>query len=156
MDEITWRAPEFHYQEKHLEWYLFITVTVIAFFCFALWQQNLLFGIFLVIGALLIFHLANEQPRVHEFRITNAGIHVSDITTYKFPELEGFALEHTGSHASGFAIIRLQSRHRFWPYIHIFVPIEHVHDIQQALLRHIPQFEFEHTVTDALIHLFKL
>ncbi len=156
MEEIVWDGPEFHFQEKDLDWYLLIGVTGVVLLSFALWQHNLLFAFFVLISLALVVALAHHEAPMHRHRVDQHGIHISHMKTYHFRDLEGFAVEHTGELASGWGTIRLLSRHSFMPYVHIFIPVDQLHHVRTFLAAHIEEFQYEHTLTDALLHWFRI
>ena len=85
-------APEFEHRPKSVSWYwisIIIAATVIAF---AIWEQNFLFGIFIVIAEVLFITWGNEAPAMVDFALTDSELAIGDAKRYAIKLFENFSV----------------------------------------------------------------
>ena len=90
--QISWRAPEFEYHEKTAGWYWTTVVIALIILAFALWQQNFLFGVFVIIAEILLVIWANKKPEIVEFVVGEKGILVDEKRNYSYSEIENYSV----------------------------------------------------------------
>ncbi|MBU6142141.1 hypothetical protein KGO95_03455 [Patescibacteria group bacterium] len=143
-EKIVWHAPEFEYIHKDLEWYWTTLIASAVLFLIAIWQQDLLFAIFIVIAEALFIHWAREYPRTLKFMIDDRGIEIGHIKSYTYVHLSGF---HILTHSDHGELI-LRTKTRLHPYTRIIVVKEDIPDIKAFLRRHLPEIEYEESLSD--------
>ena len=71
---LQWEAPEFEYREKTVSWYWITIIVAACLIAFAVWQQNYLFGFFIVVAEMLLILWGNKEPRMAKFSLTDSKI----------------------------------------------------------------------------------
>ena len=69
-----WSAPEFEYRPKSVSWYWISIICAAAIIAFAIWEQNFLFGIFVVIAEILLIAWGNEMPATVSITLTESEL----------------------------------------------------------------------------------
>lgn len=91
-DEIySWKAWEFEPHERSRMWYIFASLISVACIIYAVWTENYLFAIIiLMIG--IIFLVNNlRKPKIIDVHITNMGIVVGE-EFHDYKEIKDFSL----------------------------------------------------------------
>lgn len=148
--EIIWKAPEFHYYPKTTAWYywsIFITLLMIVF---AVWQNNFLFGFFIVVAETLILSWGGKKPRDIDFILNEKGLTVGTEKAYSYTELKSFAETNMDIEDSPFVELMLYFQKRLRPTMLVLLPKEKSVAIQSALAKKIPKIEADPTFLDTL------
>lgn len=156
-EEISWQAPEFEYHPKDVSWYWMSVIIAVVLIGLALWQQNLLFILFVAIAWLAVVSVANHFPVVWEFhadkigvRVQKAGSATAPRKEYPWKDIEGFDV-HPGGEAHVDLILKLRSR--FAPFLTLVVHTDDEERIKNFFLAFVPQKEYHPSLADALAKL---
>jgi hypothetical protein len=148
---IEWEAPEFEYRPKGVSWYWASIVVAVLLIAIAAWQQNFLFGFFILVAEALVLVWANRTPTLHAFTLTEKGLHIGEKKFYAVTDLESYS---TDEHWSvDWPSITLYFKRRFRPAARVHVPSERLLEIDQALKRMVPKIEHEETLIETIEHL---
>lgn len=143
-EKIIWHAPEFEYIHKDIVWYWLTVIGAAILFLIALWQQNLLFAIFIVISEVLFMHWAREYPKTLRFAITKKGVEIGDVNSFDYTQIAGFHIIHRTDHGE----LILKTKNRVHPYTKMIVLSEDIPEITEFLKKHIPQIDYEESLAD--------
>lgn len=143
-EKIIWHAPEFEYIHKDIVWYWLSVVGASILFLIALWQNNLLFAIFIVISEVLFMHWAREYPKTLRFAITKKGVEIGDAHYLEYSQIAGFHIIHRHDHGE----LILKTKNRIHPYTKVIVIAEDIPEITEFLKKHIPQMDYEESLAD--------
>ena len=141
---IVWHAPEFEYIHKDIVWYWLTMIGASVLFLIALWQNNLLFAIFIVISEVLFMHWAREYPKTLRFAITKRGVEIGDVKSYEYSHLSGFHIIHRTDHGE----LILKTKNRIHPYTKVIVIAEDIPEISEFLKKHLSEIEYEESMAD--------
>ncbi len=83
-----WTFPEFHRHERTQNWYRLTGLLVFVLVLFSIWTRNFLFGLIVVISA-LILTLFQRTNRDITCRITDDGVEVNGVL-HPFKSLKSF------------------------------------------------------------------
>ena len=122
-------------------------LTIIAaavLFLIALWQHNLLFAIFIVISEVLFMHWAREYPKTIRFAITKKGVEIGHLKSFDYSQIAGFHIIHRTDHGE----LILKTKNRIHPYTKIIVISEDIAEVSEFLKKHIPEIEYDESLTD--------
>lgn len=148
--EITWQAPEFRYQTKDVSWYWTTIGIAGILFLIALWQGNLLFGIFIILAEIMLVVWAKEFPKSLQFEIDAHGVHLDRIASYSYDDLEGFHI-HEGEDGVGELI--LKTKKRMHPYITILLLNDDTQPVREFLKNHLGEIDYEESLSENLSRL---
>ncbi len=143
-DTITWHAPEFKYVHKDIEWYWLTVIVAAVIFLIAIWQRNLLFAFFTVISEFLVLHWAREYPKTLRFALTKNSVRIGGINEYPYSQLAGYHILRHEDHSE----LVFQTKNRLQPYLKILIETDHIPEIKKFLSEHLPEIEYEESLTD--------
>jgi len=149
--EINWQAPEFHYHYKDVSWYWLSVIIAGLIILTAIWQKNLLFALFAVIAEIVIIFWAKERPKILNFKLDNKKVHVDKITAYSYEDLEGFHILEKDD----FNELILKTKSRMHPFIKIIMEDIDISRVRDFLKNHLPEIEYEESLTDHIHKLLK-
>ncbi|MEK7612630.1 MAG: hypothetical protein AAB449_00575 [Patescibacteria group bacterium] len=89
---ITWEVHTHEHRERSSDWYWTLGTLGIVGAALAVWFNNGLLAIILLVGAGSIGFLASRGPREHMIRINTRGI-IIDGTMYAYPTIHSFWVE---------------------------------------------------------------
>lgn len=70
----SWQHQDFAPYPKGKRWYLVSAVVLLLFVALSFWQQNYLFGVFLIMFYMVVLLYENRSPETIEFIITPLGL----------------------------------------------------------------------------------
>jgi hypothetical protein len=147
MKEIRWRSPEFEHYEKGPTWYWLTIIITIILVAFSLWQRNFLFAVFIVIAALVIINWGKKTPREIEFKLDQRSLVIDANKVYPYEILAGFTIRDSE--------LILRRKSRLNPYVKILIPERDRERIKSFLIQHLPEIEYEESLTDHISKLLK-
>lgn len=145
--EITWQAPEFRYRYKDESWYWLTIMAAGILFLISLWQKNLLFAIFIIIAEVMVILWAKELPKNLHFKLDKKGVHLGKIKFYSYEDLSGFHLHEEDGDISELV---LKTKEKLHPYVKILLLTNDAPEIKKFLKKHVPEMEYEESLTDSL------
>ena len=148
--EITWQAPEFRYHDKDVSWFWLSVIAAGIIFLIALWQKNLLFGIFIILAETMVLFWAKEFPKNIQFKLDKRGVHIGKIKSYLYEDISGF---HIIEENDRMAELVLKTKTKLHPYVKILLVNEDVPDIKEFLKNHLEEIEYEESLSDGISRL---
>ncbi len=114
---ISWKIEEYAHREKGPDWFWALGVIAIAGAAIAIIDHDVLFGIFIIIAAIILGFYAARKPDVIEIAISDAGIMIRNYF-YPYEKIKGFAVDEneSGNH------LLLESDRQVVPIISITLP----------------------------------
>lgn len=70
----SWRHQDFVPYPKDMRWYVISVIILLVAVAWSFWQQNYLFGVFLIMFYMVVLLLENRPPEIIDFVITPLGI----------------------------------------------------------------------------------
>ncbi len=146
---ISWDAYEHVHTEKNNDWYwavgiITITATVLAFIF-----NNIIFGIFIIVGAFALVVHSSKKPRMIHCEINDRGIVINDIL-YPFLSLESFWIDAHERPAK----ILIKSHKTFMPYITIHIDEVDPEQVRDILLNYIAETEHSEPLSQKILERF--
>jgi hypothetical protein len=89
--EIHWKANEYVYHEKTVDWYWYFGLTAVVLAGSAIWLHNILFAVIIIIGAFTMLLYANKHPRELEYTANNKEIFF-DENSYLHEDIRYFCI----------------------------------------------------------------
>lgn len=143
-------APEFEYHEKSAAWYWTTVVIALIILAFALWQQNFLFGFFVIMAEVLLVIWANKKPAIVEFVVGEKSIR-ADKRNYQYSELKHYSVDEDSD--PDFTRIIFEPKQRAKVKLDIIIPRAQADEILDFLAEEapgLPEIEYEVKFLDAL------
>jgi hypothetical protein len=147
---LEWETLEHPHVPRTVDWYWAVGLLAVSIAVASFMLDNPLFGIFILLAAILMAVHAHKGPRIVTCKITKSGI-VYHNKMYPFSSLSSFWIhEDRLPHR-----LVISSEHHLVPHIHI--PIENTDpaDIRDALLNHIDEARHKHSLMEALAELLE-
>ena len=152
--EIKWSAPEFEYIQKGIGWYWLTIIVAIVLSAFALWQENVLFAVFVVIAAVLVLTWGKSYPKTIEFTINENGLAIGEQKNYSYGELKGFVVRQ-GYVDSELVEIVFQKKSRLSPYIKILASDQDAEVIKEFLIQYLPEVKYEESLIEHIAKILR-
>ncbi len=152
--EIKWSAPEFEYIQKGVGWYWLTIIVAIILSALALWQENVLFAVFVVIAAILVLSWGKSYPKTVDFELNENGLAIGEQKTYSYGELKGFAIRQ-GYVDSELVEIVFQKKSRLSPYIKILASDQDMETIKDFLIQYLPEIEYEESLIEHIARILR-
>ena len=113
----------------------------------ALYQGNLLFGLFAILAEIILLVVGKEHPRQLVYVANDNGIFVDNELLRARADLGAFALHDMGTR---YLEIILRPRDKFHTYTRILVPRERSELVSNFLSNFLEQFEYEGGMKDVI------
>ena len=88
---LSWTVPEYQKHEKTTTWYIIAGLIGVGLLLFALFTNNFLFALFVVIAGAIIVIIEGQEPQKITITLTEEGIIVGN-KFYDYDEFENFAI----------------------------------------------------------------
>jgi len=137
-DRLVWSAPEYTHHPRSVDWFWGLGLLVIAGSAVAIYLDNALFAIILILSGGILALFALRPPHEIEYSISPEGIVAGD-TLYPFPSLRSYWVTDGVRHEK----IILVSKRRFMPYIVIPVVGYPAEAVREYLEEYLPAVEHE-------------
>lgn len=145
--EIKWTAPEYAYFHKDVSWYWLTVIISVLIVAFALWQRNFLFAVFVVMAEALLLFWGRRNPKNLEFKLNDKTLAIGNQTFYPYESFAGFAVRENE--------IVFKSKNRLSPYMKISAEESKLGEIKKLLSRHLPEIEYEESLTDHIVKMLR-
>jgi hypothetical protein len=151
MQPLAWSALEYEHRQHSSDWFWTLGIIGLGGAILAIVFSNVLFALFIVLGAVTLGLHAIKHPRVVSFEINDRGI-VVDGTLFPYATLESYDIH------DHHRIPRLVIKSQKLVMPHITVPIEEVtpEDVYNALSDKLPMIEVPETLAEKLMEAFGL
>jgi len=153
---IIFKAPDFEYQPKSAGWYLVSVAIALGLIFFALWQNNFLFAIFVIVGELAVISLAARKPSEWKIEINEKEIKIIKEKTEKRFSLENDFVDFgIRDSTENFKELLLRKKLIFNPFLEIYFPAEQEAKIREMISKILPEKEYPLTLMDSISKLFR-
>ena len=142
-----WSAPEFEYRPKGVSWYWISIICAAAIIAFAIWEQNFLFGIFVVIAEILLIAWGNEIPATVNMTLTENDLSIGAAKHYETKLFENFSVdEQNDDWAELFFTFKTKLR----TPLKVMIPKAKIDEVRENLQTIMHEIEFEPSLLDSL------
>jgi len=87
---LSWAFSEYEQHDRSPSWYIFTVLIAIALLVWALWTQNYLFAIILVLASFLLIRQHRNKPTKLTMTLTEDGVDIHGRHFYPFKDFETF------------------------------------------------------------------
>ncbi len=145
---ISWKAPEYEHRPKESSWFWITILIAIICIAFAIWQQNWLFALFIVLAEVLLIIWGNREPDEVKVTVDTSGVKIGDHKFYPRSHIEAFSiLEH--DHTDWHDLVILLDR-RYIPTVRIHVPEHHVENLRAKMRTVYPEYDHQESFFEVL------
>jgi len=88
-DVIAWEIPEYQGEQKTKRWYLIAGLIALALLAYAIYSQNLIFGIIIIFVSILVVMLDGNEPSLLKVILSDKGILVGK-EFYEYDQIDNF------------------------------------------------------------------
>ncbi len=147
---VYWEAPEHNHIEKTGDWYWILGILAVAGSVASMIFNNVLFGVVILLAAMLMFITGNRKPRMLEFEVSANGVRIEH-DLYPYATLESYYLDE-------FNLMNpqliLKSQKLFMPLIIIPIPEEYIVIIEQLVSTRLPEEHLEEPLAHKILEFF--
>lgn len=139
LNKIEWTAPEYKHESKSVDFIWTIGLVAIVVFVLAIWRQNYLFSVFVLIagGSLILFSI--RQPQNVNFVIETKGLTMGK-EKYEWKNIKGFNIKKEEGTMS---TLLVEINKYLLPVYPITLPTELIPNVREELTKVIPNIELE-------------
>lgn len=146
---ISWDAPEHYHTEKNSDWYWAVGIITITAVVLAIIFNNIIFAIFLLVGAFALVVHATKRPRIIHYEINDRGVVIGDIL-YPFLTLDSFWVDAQEVPPK----VLIKSHKTFMPYISIHIEEVDPEKVRDILLNYIAETEHREPLSQKILERF--
>jgi len=144
--EIKWHGYEYEYEEKTTDWYFAVGVIAVAIAVTSVILDNVLFAIFILIGAFSLALHSAKKPNVMEFSVNQKGLLVGN-KLYLYSDLDSFCINNDGP----FINLLIKSKKIVMPYIIVPVDGERAEEIKNFLKNFLAEEELHEPLSHRVL-----
>lgn len=147
---VYWEAPEHRHVEKTMDWYWVVGIIAISASIASIIFENILFGIVILLGAVVVTLYNHREPRIISFEISSRGVRI-DRDLYYYSSLESFYIDDTNPYGPQLLI---KSRGLLTQLLIMQLPEEHLDSIEDILESKLPEEHLEEPLTHQILEYF--
>ena len=151
---LIWVAPEYEHRPKGISWYWLTIIASALLIALAVWQENFLFAVFVVIAEILVLIWAGRKPRNITFSLSERGLAIEGAKSYPFRDIRAFSIDDEGFDLEWPHLI-LHFHHHFRPLLKVKLPKDRIEEARRALRTRVPEIPHEGSLMDAIEHLVR-
>ncbi|MEX1013838.1 MAG: hypothetical protein WDZ80_01615 [Candidatus Paceibacterota bacterium] len=144
---VKWRAAEYEYFEKSINWYAIVILATFILVVFSLWQGNFFFAVFMILAGFMVVSLGKKKPRVLDLTINNKGVGVGKDDFYLYEDLEGFDVREN-DHRLNEIIVKKQTTLN--PFIKLRIDSNMMEDAVEILKDNLEKKNYEESAVDTV------
>lgn len=147
---LQWFFPEYRLQKKNPDWFWAVGIIAVAAAIVSLLYNDILFAIFILLGAFTLMMYAVKQPRIISFSLDERGIRIND-EHHPFLSLKSFWIHQ---YESGDILI-IESGKMLSPYLRIPIAEDIQTDrLRKLFLENLPEKEHHESLLEAIMERF--
>ncbi len=145
-EQIVWEIKPHDHIERSDKFYFIIFSAIVVLLLFSIWQNNFLFGIFVIMAGGTIIFLSSQKPQDYKFKLTQDALMVGEgDEIYYYSGLSHFDIyRYSPEHQELFIVFKKRIR----PNLSIRIHPRDVEKIKDFLSDKIPQKKVEPSIFD--------
>jgi hypothetical protein len=150
--KLSWKSYEHtHKEDKSQDWFWALGFVALSVAVAAILLHNTLFGLLILLAALVLGLSANKEPQENAYSITTRGITIND-KLYPYKTLEAFWIDETRPNRT---LLIIDAQKPFMPHLIIDVSDEiDVDELQDYLLDYLPEEELFESPAHRIAEMF--
>lgn len=149
---ITWQAYEYEPRHKSYSWFWVLGIIGSGAFIAALFLDNILFAVLIVISVLILALFAARKPQVLTYQVTDTSFAIND-RIFPYKELRAFWISENDP---DYPKLLMEARSTFTPLLFIHLNDINPQIIRQVLQKHLKEEEISEPVSHHLLSLLGL
>lgn len=137
---ISWVAPEYIHRPKSVDFLWGVGLLGLAGSVTAMIFGNVIFGIFIILSAVMLIIFSVKHPNEANFEINKDGI-LFDKEMHKYKNIKGFKIKE----ANPYSKLLIETNRYFLPLYTLPLPHELEDDVYNVLSQIIPEEDIEET-----------
>jgi hypothetical protein len=147
---ILWEAPEHRHVEKGNDWYWAVGIIAVAATAAAVVFGNTLFGVVILLGAVVMLLFSKREPRFIQFGVTARGIQMHK-QLFPYSTLVSYYIDE--EHPDGPQLF-LRSDRLFLPILVLPIPEEYTEEIEGMLASRLDEEFLEEPLAEKILEFF--
>lgn len=144
---VSWKAAEYAFRERGLHWYWITIIIAAILFLVAVKQRNFFFGVFVIVGTILLCIMYSRKPTEFEFVLSEKHIEINGRIAYRFDEFVSFAVrdnEFKHNH------LILKKKKKLGGLVRLPLSTAATDVVKTKLKTKLKEVEYEETVSDII------
>jgi len=134
-DAFVWEMPEHEHHHRTSNWYLLVSLVALGCVAYAVLSSNYLFGLIILISAVILMLAGNEEPGQVLVQIGHNGV-VVDGRFVPFDKLHNFSIIY---HPPYTKVLYLERKYSPKPRLRLFLQDEDPIALRDHLLTYLPE-----------------
>ncbi|MFA6503560.1 MAG: hypothetical protein WCT54_01225 [Patescibacteria group bacterium] len=134
-DLFVWETPEHEHHPRTPNWYLIVSLVTLACVVYGIWSGNFLFGLIMLISAVVLILAGNDKPKSILIQIGQNGV-VVDGQFVPFDKLFNFSIIY---HPPFTKVLYIERKFSPKPRLKVFLQDEDPIAIREHLLKYLPE-----------------
>ncbi|MFA6099978.1 MAG: hypothetical protein WC750_03825 [Patescibacteria group bacterium] len=130
-----WEMPEHEHHARTPNWFLVVSLITMASVIYGIWSANYLFGLIILISAVILMLAGNEEPNHILVQVGHNGV-VLDGNFVPFDKLHNFSIIY---HPPFTKVLYLERKYSLKPRLKVYLENEDPVAIREHLLRYLPE-----------------
>ena len=153
---VIFKAPDFEYQPKSAGWFWGSIIIALGLIFLALWQNNFLFAVFVVVGEIVIISLGSRKPSEWKIEMTEKEIVLKKGQIEKrFNFSNDFVDFGIRDSSRDFKELVLKKKTTFNPFLEVYFPKEKEEEIRKIISQILPEKEYPLSLMDSISKLLR-
>jgi len=133
-----WSALEYKHEEKSIDFFWALGLISVVFCIVAIWYQNYLFGVFILVAGGSLFLFTIRHPKEIMYSIETSGLTMGK-DKYMWKDVVGFHIKKEEN--TGFLLIKIKKY--LLPVYTIPLPFDLIPEVRESLTKVTPNIELE-------------
>lgn len=138
IEPISWEAKEFDVPKRSIEWYIIISIILIALLVYTIYISYWILSAVIVVVSVVLYLVGSLKPRTMKYLINEAGIQIGD-KVFSYDQLKTFWFSRSEDGIK----LNLISTFHLMPVISIYVTKELENKIRETLIKVLPESKNE-------------
>lgn len=155
-NSLIFKAPDFEYQPKSAGWFWSSIVIALGLIFLALWQNNFLFAVFVVVGEIVIISLGSRKPSEWKIEMTEKEIILKKGQIEKRFNFSNDFVDFGIRDSSGdFKELVLKKKTTFNPFLEVYFPKDKEEEIRKIISKILSEKEYPLSLMDSISKLLR-
>lgn len=133
---LSWEAPEYQHYKRSNDWFWAVGIITICIATLSFIYHNALFGILIVISAIILVYFTLREPEIVTYSLNQKGLYINN-SFISYASIEAYWIETHGDEPK----LILKTKKNFQPIIAIPVHEESVSELDSFLEQYLEEKE---------------
>ena len=130
-----WEVAEYEQHERGTRWHVIMTILGLGLVGYAVFTQNFLFALIIILFAIIVFLQSHQEPHVILFKITDLGVILNN-RFYSYSEFSDFYIIYNPPEVK---TLFLETESSFRPRVRVALLNQDPNEVRFTLRQYLPE-----------------